>query len=138
MSKVFLDTNILLYSYDNSDKKKRDRCRTLLKKTVHDGNGVISTQVMQEFYSISTRKFGMDPLFAKEVLASFEQFETVIISPSLIHSAADCQILSQLSFWDALVVVAAESARCDALWTEDMNSGQVIRGVRVENPLKSK
>ena len=135
MSKVFLDTNILLYSYDNTDKKKREKCRTLLRETEQRGQGVISTQILQEFYSIATRKFRMEPLFAKEVLASFERFETVVIYPSLIYSAADCQVLSRVSFWDALVVVAAESARCDTLWTEDLNHGQTIRGVKIENPL---
>ena len=54
----------------------------------------------------------------------------------LIKDAIDCAIINRLSFWDALVVVAAESARCETLWTEDLNHGQIIRGVRIENPLK--
>jgi predicted nucleic acid-binding protein len=54
----------------------------------------------------------------------------------LIKEAIDCAIINQLSFWDALIVVAAESARCEILWTEDLNHGQVIRGVRIENSLK--
>lgn len=135
MAKVFIDTNILLYGFDNSEKKKRDKSRAALIKLESQGNAVISTQVMQEFYSIATRKLGMEPLFAKEVIASFEKFETVMVSPALINSAIDCQILSRLSFWDALIVVTAESARCDSLWTEDLNPGQLIRGVKIHNPL---
>ena len=135
MAKVFLDTNILLYGYDGSERKKLDLSRAALKQLEADGNAVISTQVIQEFYSIATRKMGMEPLFAKEVIGSFERFETIVVSPQLINSAIDCQILSRLSFWDALIVVTAESARCDLLWTEDLHPGQLIRGLRVQNPL---
>ena len=53
-----------------------------------------------------------------------------------LREAIDCSIINRLSFWDALIVVSAESARCEILWTEDLNHGQVIRGVHIENPLK--
>ena len=136
MSKVFLDTNILVYSLDQSDTGKRGKCRRLLKSLIGESSGVISTQVMQEFFVAATTKLGADPLLVKDILRSLERFETVVISPMLIKEAIDCAIINQLSFWDALIVVAAESARCEILWTEDLNHGQVIRGVRIENPLK--
>ena len=136
MSKVFLDTNILVYSLDQSDTGKRGKCRRLLKSLVGESSGVISTQVMQEFFVAATTKLGADPLLVKDILRSLERFETVVVSPMLIKEAIDCAIINQLSFWDALIVVAAESARCEILWTEDLNHGQVIRGVRIENPLK--
>jgi predicted nucleic acid-binding protein len=60
----------------------------------------------------------------------------VVVSPTLIKDAIDCSIINRLSFWDALIVVSAESAQCEILWTEDLNHGQIIRGVRIENPLK--
>jgi predicted nucleic acid-binding protein len=135
MAKIFVDTNILLYAYDSGDRRKKARSREVLKKLESEGTGVLSTQVVQEFYSIATRKLGLDPLFAKDAIASLEGFETIVVSLNLINSAIDCQMLSRISFWDALIVVAAESARCDLLWTEDLNPGQSIRGVRVENPL---
>jgi len=135
MSKVFLDTNLLIYSLDNYNKKKQAQCRSLLKAVTSSMQGVISTQVMQEFYVAATRKLGADPLTTKDVMNSFTHFEVVGISPDIINSAVDCSILNRLSFWDALIVAAAESAHCEYLWTEDLNSGQVIRGVKVENPL---
>jgi len=60
----------------------------------------------------------------------------VIVTPGLIKDAVDCAIINRLSFRDALIVTAAESAKCKRLWTEDLNDGQIIRGVRIENPLK--
>jgi predicted nucleic acid-binding protein len=136
MSKVFLDTNILVYSLDQSDPGKQKMCRGLIKSLGKDNSGVISTQVMQEFYVASTVKMGADPLLIKDILRSLERFETVIVSPMLIKEAIDCTIINRLSFWDALIVVSADSARCQTLLTEDMNHGQIIRGVRIENPFK--
>jgi predicted nucleic acid-binding protein len=135
MSKIFIDTNILVYCMDSFDLAKRDRCRMLLKTLTNDLRGVISTQVMQEFYVAATKKLGADALLVKDILHSFERFETVIITPSLIKEAIDCSIINRLSFWDALIFVAAESAHCEKLWSEDLNDGQIIRGVGVDNPL---
>ena len=138
MSKVFLDTNILVYGFDAKDPIKRDACRGLVEKVRRDGNGVISTQVLQEFYVTATTKFGADPLAVKELVSSFADFAIVTNTVGVIQSAIDCQVLFRISFWDALIIAAAESARCDRVWTEDMNPGQVIRGVRIENPLKGR
>jgi len=137
MSKIFVDTNILIYSIDQFDPIKQKKCRSLLKILTDDFQGVISTQVMQEFYVITVKKFGADPLMIKDILHAYERFETVIITPDIIKDAIDCSIINRLSFWDALIVVAAESAQCEKLWSEDLNDGQVIRGVQVENPLIS-
>ncbi len=84
----------------------------------------------------STTKLGADVLIVKDILHSFERFETIIITPQIIKEAIDCSIINKLSFWDALIVTAAEGAKCEKLWSEDLNDGQVIRGVRIENPLK--
>lgn len=136
MPKVFIDTNILVYSLDQSDVNKQGKCRLLLRGlTTGDLKAVISTQVMQEFYVAATRKLGADPLLTKDILHSFERFEVVAISPPLIKEAVDCSVINRISFWDSLLVVAAESARCERLWTEDLNHGQTIRGVLIENPL---
>jgi predicted nucleic acid-binding protein len=137
MSKVFIDTNILLYSMDEFDLPKREKCRFLIKSARKDFQGVISTQVMQEFFVTATKKLGADPLLIKDILHSFEQFEIVIVNPAIIYDAIDCGIINRISFWDSLIVVAAESAHCGILWTEDLNDGQIIRGVHIENPLKA-
>jgi len=136
MSKVFLDTNILVYSLDQADAAKKAKCCCLNRSLTAESRGVISTQVMQEFYVAATSKLGADPLLTKDILRSLERFETVVVSPTLIKDAIDCSIINRLSFWDALIVVSAESAQCEILWTEDLNHGQIIRGVRIENPLK--
>lgn len=136
MYKVFVDTNILLCSMDKFNPEKRSGCRALLTTLTDELRGVISTQVMQEFYVAATKKLAVDALLAKDILHSFEHFEVVIITPDLIKEAVDCSVINRVSFWDALIVVAAESARCDRIWTEDLNHGQIIRGVRVENPLR--
>ena len=136
MSKVFVDTNILVYAIDRYDRKKQKQCRTLLRRLATDLRGVISTQVMQEFFVTATKKLGADPLFVKDILHSFERFEIVIVTPEIINAAVDCSLVNRLSFWNALIVASAESAKCEKLWTEDLNDGQVIRGVRIENPFK--
>jgi predicted nucleic acid-binding protein len=136
MSKVFLDTNIFVYSLDQSDSTKRKKCRNLIKSLTDENSGVISTQVLQEFYVAATAKLGADPLLVKDIIRSLERLETVVVSPMLIKEAIDCSLINRLSFWDALIVVTAESAHCEILWTEDLNHGQVIRGVLIENPLK--
>ena len=136
MSKVFLDTNIFVYSLDQSDSGKRKKCRNLIKSLTDENSGVISTQVLQELYVAATAKLGADPLLVKDIIRSLERLETVVVSPTLIKEAIDCSLINRLSFWDALIVVTAESAHCEILWTEDLNHGQVIRGVLIENPLK--
>lgn len=135
MSKIFIDTNILVYAMDNFDPAKQEKCRMLLKDTLNESQGVISTQVMQEFYVTATKKLGADPLSIKNILHSFERFEIVIINQALIYEAVDCCLINRLSFWDSLIIAAAESACCKMLWTEDLNQGQIIRNVRIENPL---
>jgi predicted nucleic acid-binding protein len=135
MSKIFLDTNILVYCMDDSDKKRKSRCRNLIKALTGHVHGVISTQVLQEFYVTATKKLRADPLTVKDILHSFRRFETVIVTPDTIRDAIECSLVNRLSFWDSLIVTAAESANCERLWTEDLNDGQIIRGVRIENPL---
>ena len=135
MSKVFIDTNILIYSLDGFDSKKQKASRDVIRALSKNDLGVISTQVLQEFYVASIKKLGADPLIIKDIIRSLERIETVIITPSLIMEAIDCSITNRLSFWDALIVAAAESSNCSHLYTEDLNHGQIIRGVRVENPL---
>lgn len=105
-----------------------------MRELTEQGEGVISTQVLQEFYVAVTRKLGVEALAAKSMLNTFSALETVIVDPELIKDAVDCSILSQLSFWDGLVVVSAEKSKSAELWSEDLNEGQVIRGVRIWNP----
>lgn len=132
--KVFLDTNILAYAQDSGSPDKQRKSRELIAKLTETGGGVISTQVMQEFYVTATSKLGVPPLAAKGVLKTFAVFEIVQVSPELIQEAVDCSILNQLSFWDALVLASAAAADCSKVYTEDLNPGQTILGVKLHNP----
>ena len=133
--KVFLDSNILVYAQDAGSADKQGRSRELIARLAASGDGVISTQVMQEFFVSVTRKLGVPPLAAKAVLKTLTVFEIVTAGPELIHAAIDCSVLNAISFWDALILAAAASAGCATLWTEDLNHGQIIMGVKVQNPL---
>jgi predicted nucleic acid-binding protein len=135
MSKIFIDTNILVYAVDQADLQKKKRSRFLLQELREESCiGVISTQILQEFYVTATKKLQLDPILIKSILRSLENYEVVVINQDLIESAIDCSILSRISFWDALVVVSAESTCCDKILSEDLNDGQLIRGVKIENP----
>lgn len=133
--KAFLDTNVLAYALDADSPAKQGVCRTLISDTGASGTGVISTQVMQEFFVTATRKLGLPPLAAKALLKTFTAFEIVQVSPMLIQEAIDCSVLNELSFWDSLIVASAAAAGCDTLYTEDLNAGQTILGVTVRNPM---
>ena len=133
--KVFLDANILVYAQDHDSPAKRRRSREVIAALAESGAGVISTQVLQEFYVTVTRKLGVAPLAAKSVLQTFKMFEIVQASPTLIEGAIDCSILNTISFWDALIVAAAASSGCEVVYSEDLNPGQTIQGVRIENLL---
>ena len=89
MAKVFLDTNVLVYAADNHDPVRRDKARAAIRRVVETENPVISTQVLQEFYSAAVGKLKIDPLLAKEILHGFHNMETVQIDLGLIEGRAD-------------------------------------------------
>ena len=133
--RVFLDTNIFVYAQDAGSPDKRHKSREIIARLADSGDGVISTQVMQEFFVAATRKLGVEPLAAKGVLKTLSVFDVVQVSAALIHEAIDCSILNQLSFWDSLILAAAASAGCSTVFSEDFAAGQIFLGVRVQNPL---
>ena len=137
MSKTFIDTNILVYAMDQADPLKHKQSRFFLQELrKEEHTGVISTQILQEFYVTAIKKLNLDPVLVKSILRAFKNYEVVVINPDLIESAVDCSVLNRISFWDALVVVSAESACCDMILTEDLNDGQIIRGVKIHNPYR--
>jgi predicted nucleic acid-binding protein len=132
--KVFLDTNILAYAHDSGTPAKQKKSRETIARLVESGEGVVSTQIMQEFFVTATRKLGVPPLAAKGVLKTFSAFEIVQVSADLVFEAIDCSVLNTLSFWDSLVLASAASAGCATLYSEDLNVGQTILGVKILNP----
>ena len=136
MPKGFIDTNVLIYQLDGRDKGKQKKCRDLVRALVKNREAVISTQVLQEFYVACTSKLKMKPILVKGIMHGFENMEVVSVGTELINEAIDTSIQYKLSFWDSLVIVSAESAMCQFLYTEDLNEGQIIRNVRIQNPIK--
>lgn len=132
--KVFVDSNIWCYSLDSrSPDKRRDALALISTLSIQD-QVVISTQVLNEVYVVATRKMGIDPLKAKSVTRNMLDFEVVTVEPDTIELAIDFSILEQISYWDALMLAAAYRANCQTLLTEDLNSGQVIQGIKILNP----
>ena len=136
MSKAFLDTNVLVYASDMDQPAKQAAARALMRQCSQDIPPCISTQVVQEFYVTTTRKLGIAPLKAKDIIHSFRHMEIVVIDIDDINRAIEGNILWQVSFWDALIVVAAQKARCDVLYSEDLNHGQMFDSLKVCNPFR--
>ena len=136
MSSRFLDTNILVYACDMDEPAKRKAARKLLLQDAGDLVPCISTQVVQEFYVTATRKLNIVPLKAKDIIHSFRNMRMVTIDVTDVNKAIDGNILWQVSFWDALIIVAAQKARCEILYTEDLSDGQRFDGLTVCNPFK--
>jgi predicted nucleic acid-binding protein len=135
--KYFLDTNILVYTFDEASPGKRDRARALVAEALAESRGVISYQVAQEFLNAALRKFAK-PLTA----ADAARFLTVVIEPlcavfasvDLFHQAIGISERWRYSFYDALVVASALKAGCSVLYSEDLQHGQKISGLRILDP----
>jgi predicted nucleic acid-binding protein len=132
--KTFIDTNVFIYTIDQYDRAKQKTARETIRNIVEREIAVISTQVLQEFYSICTTKLHVNPLRAKGYMHSYnENFEVVQNSFEIIERGIDISLISQISFWDALIIAAAEYAKCTEILTEDLNDGQVINGIKIKN-----
>ena len=134
MPKSFFDTNVLVYASDHDEPDKMRVARALLRRSAREGNGVISTQVLQEFFVSATRKLSIEPMRAKGIVATFRPFELVVITLDDINRAIEGVVLWQISFWDALILAAAGRASCAMVYSEDLNPGQFYSGVEVRNP----
>jgi predicted nucleic acid-binding protein len=134
--KVFVDTNILVYAHDRSAGRKHDRARALLQEIWEEGSGVISTQVLQEL-CVSLQKKAAPPLPIDElrrIVQDFLSWEVVVNTPDAVLQALDLESRFRISFWDALILQAAESAGSALLYSEDLSAGQTFGSVRVVNP----
>jgi predicted nucleic acid-binding protein len=134
VSKIFIDTNIFVYSIDQKDPNKRDKARNILKRLVEVHQPVISTQVIKEFYVVASTKLKADSFIIKSIVHNFRNLEVVNNDLELIEQAIDISTISRLSFWDSLIIAAAEKANCEFVFSEDMNPGQTYRGVMLVNP----
>jgi predicted nucleic acid-binding protein len=135
--KCFVDTNILVYAHDRSAGVKHQRAQTLLEQLWDSEQGVLSTQVLQEL-CINLRRKISHPLPVDEVrllIRDYATWEVVTNTPESVLQALDIELRYKTSFWDALILQAAESSGASILYTEDLATGQRYRAVRVVNPL---
>ncbi len=132
----FLDTNVLIYAVDQADPVKQEAALGLIARQAKEMSGVISTQVLQEFYSAATRKLGISPIQARQHLRDLRVFDIVQVTPEIIEEGVDCSILNTISFWDGLIIASAAAAKCSELISEDLADGQIIQGIVVRNPFR--
>jgi predicted nucleic acid-binding protein len=134
--KTFLDTNVLIYSVDESPAEKVKHTLAIELLSGQADDLVVSTQVLQEFYVVSTRKL-RHPLgeqSAAQAVRGLAKLDVVGVDVPLVLAAVDTSRAATISLWDALIIEAASRAGCERVLSEDLNAGQVLRGVRIENP----
>ena len=129
----FFDTNILIYALVSEDKRKHKVAQSLLRTHGDELTAVMSTQVLQEFFTNATR-LGLPPDKARQHVADFAKADVVQVTAELILSAIDLHRLHRVSFWDALILRCARAGGCAVVLSEDLNDGQDYDGVLVENP----
>ena len=133
--KVFFDSNILVYFVDERDQRKQKIAKEIIAEAVQNQNGMISTQSLQEFYNVVTKKIKCQKEKAKEIVSMFSEiFPVTQISIPLIFKAIDISIKENLSFWDSLILSTASDTGCILLYSEDMNNGQIVSGTKILNP----
>lgn len=136
-AKSFFDTNILLYIYSDADPGKQKRARELYRKQALSGAILVSTQVIQEFYAAATRKLALPRPTVRALTEALFELPLVIVTPTHIHSAMDKELQYQISFWNGLILAAAEAGGAEVLYTEDLNDGQQYGAVLARNPFPS-
>ncbi|MBI5097939.1 MAG: PIN domain-containing protein [Nitrospirae bacterium] len=138
--KVFVDTNIIIYAYDVSAGEKHDRSLEIMKDLWNTGRGVISTQVLQEFFVNVTRKIArpVNAATAKEIVKDFLKWKTVVIDGELILDAIDIHSAHKYSFWDSMIIASAIAGNVEMLLSEDLSDRHVIKGITVKNPFNGK
>jgi predicted nucleic acid-binding protein len=134
--RVFIDTNVLVYAEDADAGSKRERARQLIRSLVGEERAVLSTQVLQEYFAVITRKLGVPVDLARDRVETYARVDVVVIRPEHILAAIDTMRLRNLSFWDALVLRAAHAAGCARILTEDLQHGSTVDGVVIENPFR--
>lgn len=135
----FVDANVLVYAFDSSAARKQRAAQQLLERLWESGTGCVSVQVLQEFFVTITKKVPK-PLPVDDAKARIREFAAwTAFAPTAkdILAAIDLHAQAKISFWDAMIVVAAEASDCGVLWTEDLNDGQVLRGVRIQDPFRA-
>jgi predicted nucleic acid-binding protein len=134
--RIFLDTNILVYANDRTQKEKQESAKRIIADGIISENLVLSAQVISEFFVTITSKIKV-PLLkieARNQILLLKNLEIVEIDFSLILSAIEILNEFKFSYWDSLIIAAALKSKCDIIYSEDLNRGQKIHTVKIENP----
>ena len=136
---VFVDTNVLVYAHDASETARQPLAEATLAELWDRRTGALSTQVLQEFYVVATRKYDppMPRREARDLVDTYSNWQLVQIDAPLILAASQLEERHILSFWDALIVEAARRAGATRLVTEDLQAGRRLAGVLIDNPFAS-
>ena len=136
--RFFLDTNILVYAYDNHDPQKQDKAQQLLTFGIEQENLVLSVQVLGEFFNAATRHIPepLTPDEVGEIINTLSVLPVQEVDLAMVNRAVETHKKYRISYWDALIVSAAERAKCTEIITEDLNDGQRFHNIRVRNPFK--
>ena len=134
---AFVDTNVLLYATSRvpAEEAKRKRAWAL----IDGGDLAVSLQVLQEFYYQATRPGGAQQLPSDAALAFVERWRRFPVqetTSTLLELGLEIQRRHRFNFWDCMIVAAARAQGCDTLWTEDMDDGRIIEGMRIANPFR--
>ena len=137
--KLFVDTNIFVYSFDSSAKKKQRKAKDVIAEALAPNSGIISFQVIQEFLNVATRKFRR-PLTVRDSKFYLDRvlFPLCEIFPneSLYATALDITSETQYTFYDSLILAAASAGNCKMLYSEDLCHERIVRGVTIINPFQ--
>jgi predicted nucleic acid-binding protein len=139
MSGDFIDSNVFVYLFDESNAVKRQAAEELVRAGLENSTATISFQVVQEFLNVITRKLPTPATLeeARRLLDTvLVPLWTVMPTEALYHRALDVHVRYQFRFYDALIVAAALTAGCTRLYSEDLQHGQRIEGLTVENPFR--
>lgn len=134
--RVFVDTNILIYAHDLDSGNKNKKASRLLHGLWENHTGALSTQVLQEFYVNITRKIPspLSKSTARGIISNYMAWHVELNNPQTLLHASEIEERYQLSFWDSLIIAAAYQSGADKILTEDLNHGQVVEGLKIENP----
>lgn len=133
---VFFDTNILVYAYDTEDPAKQKVAKNLILENIRNAQGWLSIQVFGEFFNVVTRRIP-EPLTseeAREAISALSLLNITKMDMKLVSRAIDTHQKYGTTYWDSMIVVAAERANCSRLFSEDFNSSQKYHGIIADNP----
>jgi predicted nucleic acid-binding protein len=135
--RFFLDTNIFVYSFDSSAPRKAERAERLIRQAIRSRGGIVSYQVVQEFFNVALRRFAQPMTFAEAeqyLSTTFRPLLSIHSSQALYGEALQTALKYRLSWYDALVVASAIQGHCEVLYSEDLQHGQHFGPLEVSNP----